>query len=134
MFEFEVDLCETLPGCEFGGSGVDGSFCAFEGEVVASFGHAELGLHIEEGGVEGEDLDGVVEEGDSFDFFVGVDEDASEKGGDFGVFRAKLFEEVDAGGEAAGGVDVGEEAGGEVVGDEGGDLDLGVGAELVAWR
>lgn len=30
-------------------------------------------------------------------------------------------------------MDVGEEAGGEVVGDERGDLDFGVGAELVAW-
>lgn len=93
-------------------------------------------MDVEEGGVEGEECDGVVEEGDSFDFFVGIDKDAGEKRGDFLVAGTEFLEEVDAGGEAPGGVDVGEKAGGEVVGDEGRDLNFGVGAELVAcgWR
>lgn len=92
-----------------------------------------MGLHVEEGRVKREDFYGVVEKGDGFNFFVGIDEDTGEEGGDLGVFGTEFFKEVDPRGEAAGSVDVGEETGGEVVGDEGGDLNFGVRAELVAW-
>lgn len=112
MLEFEIDLGKSLPGSEFRGRRVYGAFCALECEVIAALGHAELGLHIEEGGVEREDFYGVVEKGDGFDFFVCIDEDTGKEGGDLGVFGAELFEKVDARGEATGGVYVGEEAGG----------------------
>lgn len=133
MLELEVDLRESLPGSEFRRRRVDGAFRALEREVVAALGHAELGLHVEEGRVERKEFYRVVEKRYGFNFLVCIDEDAGEEGSDLWVFGTELFEEVDARGEAPGCVNVGKETGGEVVGDEGGDLDFGVGAELVAW-
>lgn len=133
LLEFKIDLCKSLPSGEFRRGGVDGTFRALEREVIATLGHAELGLHVEEGRVKRENFYRVVEKGDGFNFFVGIDEDTGEEGGNLGVFGTEFFKKVDPRGEAAGSVDVGEETGGEVVGYEGGDLNFGVRAELVAW-
>lgn len=96
MLEFEIDLRESLPGSKFRGRRVYGAFRTLECEVVAALGHAELGLHIEEGRVEREDFYGVVEKRDGFDFFVCIDEDTGEEGGNLRVFGTEFFEKVNA--------------------------------------
>lgn len=118
LLEFKIDLRKSLPSGEFRRGGVDGTFRALEREIITALGHAELGLHVEEGRVKREDFYGIVEKRDGFNFFVGIDKDTGEEGGDLGVFGTELFKEVDPRGEAAGGVNIGEETGGEVVGDK----------------